>query len=119
MPAFDILSSQALQASALALDAAQLRQTVIAANIANASNPQYVARRVAFEERLRAALAEADRGAALLHTARPLVLTDNSEIAIDQQLAAQSANLVQTQALLKSVNAQIDLLNLASNDGRK
>lgn len=119
MPAFELLSSPGLQASRLALEAAQLRQVIIAANIANANNTGYLPRRVDFETRLQDALAEAREGAEMVRAARPIVVADAAPAALDQQLAAQTVNVVQYQSLIKSVNAQLDLLNLASNDGRK
>jgi flagellar basal-body rod protein FlgB len=122
MPAFELLSTPALQAGRLALEAAQLRQIVIAANIANADSPGYLPRRVDFEARLQAALAEAGEAtdiARIAMEARPIVVAESAALAPDQQLAAQMVNSVHYQALLKSINAQLDLLNLASNDGRK
>jgi flagellar basal-body rod protein FlgB len=111
----------AVQLLGLALDAASLRQQVIANNIANAGIPDFQPLRVSFEERL-SALAASNRALAPdgLRQLRPTISADSGATpAIDQQMVQLSANVLHYRALLKNLNAHFELLSLASNDGRR
>jgi flagellar basal body rod protein FlgB len=118
MPLLDISSLPVMQVTPLALDAASLRQMIIAANIANSSDPSYLSRRVDFESRLTALLEQAG-GIVNPENVRPQVTTDSIPVSLDQELAAQTANNIHYQALIKTLNSQLELLSSAINDGRR
>lgn len=121
MPLADITQSAVMQVASHALDAANLRHLAIMSNIANAGDPAYAPQRVEFEQALRAALAQAadaDRGPAASRVVARLV-TDQQPMALDQQIAALSRNTLHYQALLKTLNAELELLGLAASDGRR
>jgi flagellar basal-body rod protein FlgB len=113
------LASEVVRVVSLALDAASLRQQAIAANIANAGDPAYQRRGVSFEARLRVAAA----GSALANVSsaalQPRLVNDNSAAALDQDMAAMAGNTLHFQALLKALNAELELMGLAANDGRR
>lgn len=114
---------------ALALDAASLRQQVIAANIANASTEGYAARRVHFESQLE----QARRSLRAGRTVDPLALagvraaivpaTDahgqGAPVRLDAEMASLAQNAVHYQALLKGLAQHHAMLSLAAGDGRK
>jgi flagellar basal-body rod protein FlgB len=111
----------ALQVLSLALDAASLRQQLIANNIANAGVPDFQPLRVSFEEQLSALMAGSRLPAADdLRQLRPTIAADSAAmLAIDQQMVQLSGNVLHYRALLKNLNAHFELLSLASNDGRR
>ena len=113
------LSSEVVRMVTLALDAASMRQQVIAANIANAGDPAYQRRGVSFEERLRELAANSTLPGASMAALQPRLVKDNSTAALDQDLAALAGNALHYQALLKTVNAELELLGLAASDGRR
>lgn len=119
MPVADLSNSLAMQVLPLALDAANQRHQLIAANIANAGNSDWRAQKLSFEESLQAALAARDSSDSSLQTVQARVLDDNEEAGLDAQIVQLSRNVLHYQALIKATNAQLDLLSLASNDGRR
>lgn len=119
MPIFAIAEAAHLQVLRLALDAASLRHQLISANIAHASNPEWQPRKLDFEESLQAVLARGAPTAASLADARPRVLDDPAGGALDTQMLALSRNVIHYQALLKASDAGMELLSLASSDGRR
>lgn len=121
MPSIDFTQSAVMQVTPKALDAASLRHLATMSNIANAGNPLHVAQRVQFEEVLRSALAQ-EGPAGGVNAARqpvPRIVPDTGPIAIDQEVAALSRNTLHYQALLKTLNAELELLGLAASDGRR
>jgi flagellar basal-body rod protein FlgB len=114
----------------LALDAAQLRQQAIAANIANASTAGYAPVRVSFEAQLddaRRALSSHGRlDAAALEGVEPVIEAVPVEqgglpakVLLDAEVAQMASNAVQYQALLKGLSRHYAVLGLAVADGKK
>lgn len=113
-----------------ALDAASLRQRVIAENIANAETSGYVPQRVAFEEYLDGARSELRRGRRVQfdEMAQPRIVSEEEKssllggasVRIDAQVAQLARNSVQYQALTKALSGQYALLDIAmgSNGGK-
>ena len=112
-------SADAVRLLALALDAASLRQQAYAANIANAGNAAYQRLGVSFEAKLRALSAPSELAAASTESLRPRLVHDHAPAALDQDLAALAGNAVHFQALLKALNAELELMGLAATDGRR
>lgn len=121
MPSIDFTQSAVMQVTPKALDAASLRHLATMSNIANAGNPLHVAQRVQFEEILRSALAQEGPAAGIAAATRlaPRMVPDTGPVAIDQEVAALARNTLHYQALLKTLNAELELLGLAANDGRR
>ena len=108
---------------ALALDAAAMRQQVIAANIANADVQGYAARGVSFEAVVEGGLG---RGADALRThLQPHIAPMRGEdglpmpVQLDTEMAALSQNQLQYQALVKGLNKHLAVLSLAVSDGKR
>jgi flagellar basal-body rod protein FlgB len=121
MPSIDFTQSAVMQVTPKALDAASLRHLATMSNIANAGNPLHVAQRVQFEAVLRSVLAQegpAGRTAAAAQLL-PRIVPGSGPVAIDQEVAALARNTLHYQALLKTLNAELELLGLAANDGRR
>lgn len=121
MPSIDFTQSAVMQVTPKALDAASLRHLATTSNIANAGNARYVAQRVEFEEVLRSTLAQEGSAERVVGTTRLMarLVPDRRPIAIDQEVATLARNTLHYQALLKTLNAELDLLGLAANDGRR
>jgi flagellar basal-body rod protein FlgB len=113
----------------LALDAATLRQTAHAANVANAGTEGYVPVQVSFEAQLeeaRAQLQTAGRldGSALAGVRPALQSVPRSgleppAVALDVELAAMARNTTHAQALLTGLSRHFSILSVAVSDGRK
>lgn len=105
-----------------ALDAASLRQQVLATNIANAGVPGRAAERVRFE----AAWAEARDGAsapgvALAGRTEPLLDAQGRPAAVqlDREVAALAENTLHHQALVRGLNRHLGLLATAASEGKR
>ena len=125
MPSIDFTQSAVMQVTPKALDAVSLRHLATMSNIANAGNPLHVARRVQFEEMLRSLLTQTGPAGRATATATataqllPRIVLGVGPVAIDQEVAALARNTLHYQALLKTLNAELELLSLAANDGRR
>ena len=116
-------------ALAMALDAASLRQQVIATNIANANAVGYVPQRVSFEDQLsdaRQSLAQSGRLDAFALSqvsARIEPAADNlgatAQVQLDSEAADMARNAVHYQALVKGLSRHFAILSMAAGDGRK
>lgn len=111
-----------------ALDAASRRQSVTAANIANASTEGYVPLRLSFDAQLAdARTAVGQRGwideAALeqLRGMRDVAAQPaaTGPVTLDREMTELARNAVQFQALLQGVSRHLSLMALAAADGRK
>ena len=98
----------------LALDAASMRQQVIAANIANANVPGYMAKGVSFDTVM------TNAGAALeAHVAPRLDASGTPQsVQIDSEMAALSLNQLQYQTLVAGLNKHLSVLSAAIADGK-
>lgn len=114
----ELSNSLAMQALPLALDAASQRQQLFAANIANANNPDWRAQMLTFEESMQAALSSHD-GRGPLQGVQTRVVDDSGEAGTSAQIVHMSRNVLHYQALVKATNAQLELISMASNDGRR
>ena len=119
-----------LSALGAALDAASLRQRVGAANIANVHTAGYVPVRVQFESLMPSAATALDRGGRLDPRALAAARLTNSPsetsvpyganaVSIDQEVAGLARNALHFQALVKSLNGQVALIDSALTDGRR
>jgi flagellar basal-body rod protein FlgB len=114
----------------MALDAASVRQQVIAANIANAGRTGYVAKKVSFEAQL------ADLSRALSHneSGRSPALLDlqvrieadqsrdggpAESVQLDAQVSALAQNALHYQALVKGLSKHMAILASAATDGKR
>jgi flagellar basal-body rod protein FlgB len=111
-----------------ALDAASVRQQVIASNIANAGRADYVTQRVSFEATLAAAerTGQLDAGRAeplfdLRTRIEPDRLADGSArpIQLDQEVGALAQNSMHYQALVRGLSKYLSLMATAVGDGKR
>ena len=105
----------------LALDAATLRQQVIAANIANANVPGYTAKTVSFDAVLASAFTGTPgSGAALQAHVVPRLDADGHarSVQIDSEMAELSLNQLQYQTLVAGLNKHLSVLSSAIADGK-
>jgi len=86
-----------------ALDAALMRQTAIANNIANANARDYQTQRVNFEEQL----ANGESSVA------PFYEQSDTPSSIDEQMALSVKNATQFRALIKGLNHKLAIMKLA------
>ncbi len=91
----------------LALDAALMRQTAIAANIANTYTKGYQAIGVDFETQLK------NVGEAGLDGVKPVYEYTHEPASIDDQMALSVKNATQYRALIKGLNHKLAIMKLA------
>lgn len=113
----------------LALDAASLRHSAIASNLANIHSTGHVPVRVNFEEQLQSLRDAVSNGAPLsmhsLEGVKPFVEHDGDLPAgstvtlIDREMLKLSQNTVHYQALLKALAKRSAIMGLVINEGRK
>jgi flagellar basal-body rod protein FlgB len=107
-----------------ALDAAAMRHTALAANIANASVPGYRPLRISFEDQLlaaRSALLDRDGTVArrALAPVQPRVeVSTQTALKLDEEFALLAQNSLRYQALVTALNNGGSLLKLAIREGR-
>lgn len=107
-----------LPALSTALDAAVIRQQVIANNIANANTEGFKAQRVSFSMALDAAGPVG--GASLSPRLEPQVtLSADGAVRLDSEVAAMAQNGAHYQALLKAMNRHLSVLASAVSDGKR
>ena len=108
----------------LALDAASLRQTVHASNIASAGTDGYQPVRVQFEEHLgavRDAVGANRLDASALATAQPAAIVQEGAagVKLDQEVAAMSQNALHYQALVRLLDKHYSLVSTAIDGGKR
>lgn len=112
----------------LALDAAVMRQQVIATNIANAHTAGYVPQRVSFEvEVQRAWQSRTAEGSAPQTASHSLALTAHTApvpegpaaVQLDQEVAALAQNSTHYQLLLRGLNRHLSILASAVSEGKR
>ena len=95
------------------------RQHVIADNMANVETPGYTAKRVSFEDSLRAAMASGDPQnasvAVLPSDAAPNINGNN--VQIDDETMSLEQNGLQYQLMVEALNAKFGLLRTAMGKG--
>lgn len=119
-------SLEAITTTALgvALDAAQMRQQVIAANIANANVQGYSAQRVSFDAVLSETWSRegtAVRPVSVQATVAPALDAEGQPVPVqlDAEMAQLSVNQLQYQSLVKGLNRHFALMQLAVADGKR
>lgn len=90
----------------LALDAALMRQTAIASNIANANTQGYQTIEVQFEEQL-------NQSIETLSDIKPGYQLSETQSGIDEQIALGVKNATQYRALIKGLNHKLAIMKLA------
>jgi flagellar basal-body rod protein FlgB len=108
----------------LALDAATLRQQVIATNIANANSLGYVPQRASFEAQIEDGLRAGTRDAAAptLQVRIEPELAANGGAAVvhlDSEVAALAENNLHYQALVRGLNRHLSILASAVTEGKR
>jgi flagellar basal-body rod protein FlgB len=107
-----------------ALDAAALRQTVHATNIANVDTEGYRRMEVVFSAELQRLNAEApalDAQEALqwAEAGTEVVESTEAHVRLDQEMAQMAENAVRYQALLGALERTLGLLRYAAREGRE
>ncbi|MFT3736007.1 MAG: hypothetical protein QM776_13445 [Rhodocyclaceae bacterium] len=110
-----------------ALDAASMRQTAGAANIANANRPGYVPVRVSFEAELEQALsAQRQRGGEfvapkpVLHPVETSANgNESASVKLDEESAALVTNALHYQALIGGLRGLSEIVTAAVSDGKR
>ncbi len=113
----------------LALDAASLRQQVIAANIANAGSVGFVPRRVSFEAQFADNLRALQNGstAARPPTAELQVRIEPDlgangqprDVHLDTEVASLAQNSLHYQALIRGLNRHLSIMASAVSEGKR
>jgi flagellar basal-body rod protein FlgB len=107
-----------------ALDAAALRQTVHATNVANVNTEDYHRLEVIYsaeQQRLNAAGPALDAQEALQWAQAEPEVVESAEatVRLDQEMAQMAENSVRYQALLGAIERTIGMLRTAARDGRE
>jgi flagellar basal-body rod protein FlgB len=122
------IESVTTAAVGLALDAAQLRQQAITANIANHATEGYVPLGVDFEAQMAQARRSLQAGgrldAASLAGVQPKLVpmagADSAQpVRLDDQVAAMASNAVTYQALARGLSRHFAILSAAVSDGKR
>ena len=113
----------------MALDAASLRQQVIAANIANAGRPDFEAQRVSFEATLSGlqhpssagSSAPASPAFALRAQLSPDLGSDGvpHAVALDSEVGALAQNTLHYQALVRGLSKYMSVMASAVSEGKR
>jgi flagellar basal-body rod protein FlgB len=107
-----------------ALDAAALRQTVHATNVANADTEDYRRLEVIYSAELQRLQAEGPaldvQEALQWAQAQPEVVeSTETTVRLDQEMAQMAENAVRYQALLGAIERTLGMLRTAARDGRE
>jgi flagellar basal-body rod protein FlgB len=107
-----------LPALSTAMDAALVRQQVIANNLANANTQGFRPQQVRFDVAFDAAAT--GQGAPLGVQLQPQVsLSVDGAVRLDSEVAAMAQNGAHYQALLKALNRHLSVLSSAVSDGKR
>lgn len=133
---WNILNNRTVAILAKAMDAASLRQQVIANNIANANTPGFKRSTVVFEEILRSALDEktgqkregqASPGVERLNEVQPRVVrdssttmrTDGNNVDIEMEMAQLAMNTINYNSAAQLLNGKLAQIRYVINEGRR
>lgn len=134
-----LINTRAINLLERSLDAASLRQKVIANNVANIDTKGFKRSEVSFEETLHEALSgetlsgritnerHIPIGTPSLQNVRPSVLTDKSSsmrldgnnVDIDVEMARMATNQLQYNALIQRINGKLSSLKYAISEGKR
>jgi flagellar basal-body rod protein FlgB len=107
-----------LTALSVALDAAAVRQEVLASNVANASVPGYVPKRVSFDTEWQRQ-GEAYVPMVRAHTEPVVGLNVDGAVRLDQEMAAMAQNSAHYTTLVRAMNKHLAVLNAAVTEGKR
>ncbi len=99
------MSDSTIELVSLALDAALMRQTAIATNVANVNTQNYHAIQVNFETQLNE-LTE-------IENVKPYYEQSDQPVSLDEQIALSVKNNTQYRALIKGLNHKLAIMALA------
>lgn len=98
----------------LALDAALMRQTAIANNIANANTSDYQTQEVNFEQQLTNLTTQEDNlDESIVGTIKPFYEQSTTSSSLDEQIALSVKNATHFRALIKGLNHKLAIMKLA------
>ncbi|WP_058535510.1 flagellar basal body protein [Legionella saoudiensis] len=100
-----------IQLVSLALDAALMRQTAIANNIANINTENYQSMEVNFEQQLQEN--HLSPNANDLSSVTPYYQSCDHQSSIDEQMALNVQNMTHYRALVKGLNQKLAIMKLA------
>lgn len=104
-------SDNTVQLVSLALDAALMRQTAIANNIANSNSPGFQSMEVHFEDQLKDA--EFIRQDEDLSRFKPFYQLSDKPSSIDEQMVLNVQNITHYRALIKGLNQKFSIMKCA------
>ncbi|MBT9175940.1 MAG: Flagellar basal body rod protein FlgB [Firmicutes bacterium] len=107
-----------------AMDAAVLRQRVVANNVANANTPGFKRSFVSFEAHVRDAIARRNVTSASfqprVHTDKSTALReDGNNVSVDHEMVLMAANAIQFQALSQQLSDRFSMYRYVINEGRR
>ena len=104
-------SDSSIELVSLALDAALMRQTAIANNIANINTPDYQTMEVNFEQQLN------ENHLNISHedsdSIKPFYQLSDHQSPIEEQMALNVQNMTHYRALIKGLNQKLAIMKLA------
>ncbi len=101
------MNDNTIELVSLALDAALMRQTAIASNIANNHSANYQPLEVNFEEQLNGV----DK--AHLASVKPFFQPAQTMQSIDENMTLNIQNMTQYRALIKGINQKLSIMKMA------
>lgn len=104
-------SDSTVKLVSLALDAALMRQTAIANNIANINTDEYKTIEVNFEQQLNESLI--NHNDEDLSAINPFYQLSEHQSSIDEQMALNVQNMTHYRALIKGLNQKLAIMKLA------
>lgn len=109
------ISDATTQALGRALDGLEARQRAIASNVANIETPGYQARRVNFEDGLRAAMAAGDPSSASIEVERSLAATrlNGNNVNLDVEVMESSETVLLQRLVTQSLTSKYSMLRTA------
>ncbi|KKM12345.1 hypothetical protein SY88_04135 [Clostridiales bacterium PH28_bin88] len=133
---WNVLNNRTVAILAKAMDAASLRQQVIANNIANANTPGFKRSTVVFEDLLRTALEEQrgrkanglpSLGPDRLNEVQPRVVrdssttmrTDGNNVDIEMEMAQLAMNTINYNSAAQLLNGKLAQIRYVINEGRR
>lgn len=103
---------QSINFISTALDAAMMRQTAIANNIANSSTKNYQTIEVNFEQQLKDSVNDET-----LSSIKPFYQLSDRLSSIDEQMALSVQNMTHYRALIRGLNQELSIMKLALQGG--
>ncbi|MCR4402719.1 MAG: flagellar basal body protein [Firmicutes bacterium] len=116
-----VLGDQTIVALSKVLDALSLRHEVTADNIANVNTPGFKARRVLFEDQLKAAISRGDPGSwqPTIEEDHLSVRRDGNSVDIDLEMACLAETTMMYSAMSRLVSDRFSLLKYVISEGRR